>query len=993
MRSLSPSEISNYSVGVSIIRLMPDARKTFYIIDGHAQIYRAYFAPFRDLSSPTGEPTKATFVFTQMLLNLVQQRKPDYLAMVIDEGGDEGTFRKAIYPEYKANRKERPADFNPQEQRILQIVRDAGVPIFAKPGFEADDLIATMARKLCDQGWDIFLVSKDKDLRQILNDCTVMYDVHSDQVIDSKKMEEKVGYSPAEAVEVQTLMGDTIDNVPGIPGVGEKTAAKLIKKYGKADEVLKHLDELTPKMRENFEKYADHLPRARELVTLRNDVEFDFDIEACAFHGLNNEALKGHLVSLGFTSLLKRLGLEDTEHPVAAQTRTGVRLKPKAKQFEEGLFAGVDIQADQIAATAVAELDESLLTGANLDYQLIDTDEKFAAFLDELKKQKRFAFDTETTSLNAVDAELIGMSFSWKPETGYYVPVRGPAGCAHVDCDRVLEAIKPVLENPKIKKVGHNLKYDMLVMRGAGVQVAGIEMDSMLAAFLIDPMRMRYGIDELARELLNFRKMPTADLIGKGKHQITMDRVELERVGRYAAEDADIALRLADMLKARLDELPTIKKLHDELEVPLIDVLAEMEWNGIAIDENILKEQSDVLGERIVELRKQIMDSAGCEFNPDSPKQLGDVLFFRLGLRIIKKNKTGPSTDVEVLEKLSIEHPVPRLVLEYRSLVKLKNTYLDNLTAYVSETDGRIHTSFNQTGASTGRLSSSDPNLQNIPIRTDEGRRIRLAFVPGNAPKRAAHEVNGTEISSSSLPLTSSAAPSSANVLMTADYSQVELRVLAHFTHEPALLEAFANDEDIHKAVAAEVFGVPLDQVSREQRAQAKIINFGIIYGVSAYGLARRIEGLSVPAAQELIDSYNKRFPRIARFMDECVLHAKSHGYVETILGRRRPVLDINSHVLSIRNAAERVAINSVVQGSAADLIKVAMLNIHRRIQKENWQSKMLLQVHDELVFETPINVVENEAEMVRHEMTTAMKLAVPLKVEIGWGKNWQEGK
>lgn len=943
---------------------MSEARKTFYIIDGHAQIYRAYFSPFRDLTSPNGEPTRATFVFTQMLMNLVQQRKPDYLAMVIDEGGDETVFRKEIHPEYKANRKERPNDFTPQEQRILRIVKDAGIPIFGKPGFEADDLIATLAKKLCDSGWDIFLVSKDKDLRQILNDCTRMYDPASDEVIDAAKLEEKVGYSPNEAVEVQTLMGDAIDNVPGIPGIGEKTAAKLIKKYGKAEEVLNHLDELTPKMRENFDKFRDRLPIARKLVTLKNDVEMDFDPAACAFHGFNTDAMKEHLIELGFTSLLKRLGVEEAERTTAAAVKKAVRLKPA--KFEEGLFAGLDIEADRIAATAVAEPDAPVLSGEGLDYQLIDTEEKFADFLSKLKQQKRFAFDTETTSLDAMDAQLIGLSFSWCHGCGYYVPVRGPAGCEHVDCDKVLAALKPILESPAIKKVGHNLKYDMLVMRTTGINVRGIEMDSMLAAFLIDPTRLRYGIDELARELLNFNKMPTAHLIGKGKHQITMDRVELERVARYAAEDADIALRLADMLQSRLEELPTIKRLHDELEVPLIDVLAEMEFNGVAIDENILKEQALVLGERIEQLRKQIMECAGCEFNPDSPKQLGDVLFGRLGLRIIKKNKTGPSTDVEVLEKLSIEHSVPKLVLEYRSLVKLKNTYLDNLTTYVSSTDHRIHTSFNQTGAETGRLSSSDPNLQNIPIRTDEGRRIRLAFVPGNREK---------------------------NVLLTADYSQIELRVLAHFTQEPALLDAFSRDEDIHRAVASEVFNVALDQVDKNQRGQAKIINFGIIYGVSAYGLARRIDGLNVKAAQELIDAYNRRFPRIAQFMDQCVMHARTEGYVETILGRRRPIPDINSSILSIRNMCERMAINSVVQGSAADLIKVAMLNIHRRMKKEDWRSKLLLQVHDELVFETPADVVEKDAALIREEMTCAMKLTVPLKVEVGWGKNWQEGK
>jgi DNA polymerase-1 len=478
---------------------------------------------------------------------------------------------------------------------------------------------------------------------------------------------------------------------------------------------------------------------------------------------------------------------------------------------------------------------------------------------------------------------------------------------------------------------------------------------------------MQYGIDSLALQLLNFKKVATVELIGKGKNQVTMDRVPLETITRYAAEDADIALRLADLMKQRLEAVPALQKLNDEVETPLIDVLAEMEHNGVAIDEKILKEQSEVLGLRADELRKRIIAEAGVgEFNPDSTKQLGDVLFNKLNLRVIKRGKTGPSTDVEVLEKLADEHVVPKLILEYRSLVKLKNTYLDNLKDYVDPKTQRIHGSFNQTGAATGRLSMSDPNLQNIPIRTDEGRRIRLAFVPGDRER---------------------------NVLLTADYSQIELRLLAHFTEEPALLRAFEADEDVHRTVASEVFHVPLDQVSKDQRGQAKTINFGIIYGVSAYGLARRIEGLDQRAAQELINAYNKRFPSIKRFLEECVMHAQSHGYVETILGRRRPLPDISSGVIALRNAAERMAINSVVQGSAADLIKVAMVNVFRRMKKEGAKGKLLLQVHDELVFETPADVVEREAAWIREEMQSAMKLKVPLKVEIGWGKNWQEGK
>ena len=929
--------------------------KTFYVIDGHAHIYRAYFAPFRELNSPTGEPTKATFVFTQMLMNLVEQRRPDYLCMVIDSG-DETVFRKDIFPEYKANRKERPDDFLPQEQRILQIVRDAGVPIFAKPGYEADDLIATIARRLCDQDYEIFVVSKDKDLRQIVNDCTKMYDVQKDEVIDAARMEEEVGYTPLEAVEIQTLTGDAIDNVPGIPGVGEKTAAKLVKKYGSADAVLQHLDELTPKMRENFEKFAERLPIARQLVTLKDDVEFDFDPEACRFVGLDQHALRSHAQALGFTSLLKRLGGDYDAPPAKAQRATA---PSPLGRFDENLFGSAPREGEPPTLAEPA-------TGAGCRYQLVQTEDQFRRFMTELKKQKRFAFDTETNTLGPMTSSLIGMSFSWEHATGYYVPVRGPSGSEFLSSERVLSELSPILEDPNIKKVGHNIKYDLLVMRQAGVNVCGVEMDSMIAAFLLDAGRMQYGIDRLALDLLHFKKVPTSDLIGKGRSQLTMDRVELSRIGCYAAEDADIALRLADYMAERLDKVPALRKLNDQLETPLIDVLVEMERNGIAVDPAILREQSAVLAGRIEELRQKIYDVAGTEFNIDSPKQLEKVLFHDLKLPAGKRTKTGFSTDVQVLERLASKHALPRLILDYRSLVKLKNTYLDNLTDFKSPIDGRIHASFNQAGASTGRLSCSDPNLQNIPIRTDEGRRIRLAFVPGDPQN---------------------------NVLLTADYSQIELRILAHFTQEPALLKAFAEDEDIHRAVAAEVFGVSPEQVTREQRGYAKTINFGIIYGVSAYGLSDRIEGLSVQGAGELIERYHKRFPAIQKFFRKCVQEAQEKGYVETILGRRRPITDINSSVLAQQRAAERAAINSVVQGSAADLIKQAMLNVHARMRRENSPSRMLLQVHDELVFETPAHLVEQEARMVREEMTGAMKLSVPLKVEVGWGKNWQEVK
>jgi DNA polymerase-1 len=939
--------------------------KSFYIIDGHAQIYRAYFAPFRDLTSPTGEPTRATFVFTQMLINLVENRKPDYLAMVIDDASETALFRKEIHPEYKANRKSRPEDFTPQEERILRIVRDAGVPIFVKPGFEADDVIATMARKLCAGGeeYEIFLVTKDKDLRQMLNGCTKMFDAQSNEMMDPAAMEATLGYTPAEAIEVQTLMGDSIDNVPGVPGVGEKTAVKLIKKYGSADAVMDHLDELTPKMRENFEQFGSRMPKTRQLVTLRQDLEVDFDPETCRYTGLNTDALKKHLNELGFTNLLKRLG--DNAAPAPAGPRASAGLLPR---FSESLFGTEPpprMQDDETGTVAPLECPPTE-SSADCKYHLVATEEQFELFLSELKKQKRFAFDTETDDLGAMRSNLIGMSFSWEKGIGYYVPVRGPEGQIHLPIDRVLPPIKMILENPAISKVGHNIKYDLLVMRNLGVTVRGVALDSMIAAFLLDASRMQYGIDRLALDLLNFRKVATVELLGKGKNQISMQKVDLTRVAAYASEDADITLRLADLCDREMNKTEAIRHLADDLETPLIDVLAEMEFNGIAIDQSVLKEQSIVLGQRLDQLRAQIIEAAGVEFNLDSPKQLGEVLFVRLKLQSGKKTQTGFSTDVSVLEKLAPLHIVPKLMLEYRQLTKLKNTYIDNLPDFVNARTHRIHPSFSPIGAETGRLSCSDPNLQNIPIRTDEGRRIRLAFVPGDP-------VN--------------------NVLLAADYSQIELRVLAHITQEPALLKAFANDEDIHQAVAAEVFGVPLDEVTRDQRGQAKTINFGIVYGVSAFGLSSRIEGLTTKAAQELIDAYNRRFPGIEKFSRDAVRKAQDQGYVETIMGRRRPILEINSSIIAQRRGAERAAGNTIIQGSAADLMKMAMVKLHRRMQNEKMQSKLLLQVHDELVFETPIDAADAEAAIIREEMVNAMKLSVPLKVEVGRGKNWQDAK
>ena len=919
-------------------------KPSLYVIDGHAQIYRAYFAPFRDLTSPTGEPTKATFVFTQMLLQLVEARRPDYLCMVIDSG-DETVFRKEFYPEYKANRPSPPDDFKPQEERILQLVKDAGIPIIVRPGFEADDVIASMAVQLADR-FDIYMVSKDKDLRQVVGPNARLYDVAKDEETDAEKMREKLGYGPEHAVDVQSLMGDNVDNVPGVPGVGEKTAAKLVAKYGSAAAVFENTAQMTPKQRENFEAHGlDKLDLSRRLVTLKTDMPLDgIDLEECKFTGLDTQPLRAHLEELGFRSLLAKLGVTALSSDADVPSADAPRYQP--------LGGGADL---------FGEADDPR---EGCTYELVDTAEKFDAFLGKLKDEKLFAFDTETDALGAIGSGLVGMSFSWADNCGYYLPVRGPMGAAVLDQAATLDALRPILQDEKVGKIGHHIKYDALVMRGVGVDMRGVVADTMLMAFLLDASRNSYKMDVLAEELLGHKTIPIKQLIGTGKKQISIDQVPTVDVATYAAEDADVTWRLHGVLSERLAKFPDLKTLHNEVELPLVDVLAEMEWNGVKVDPKVLREQSKVLGDRIADLQTKIAAEAGGEINPDSPKQLQDVLFERLKLKPLRKTKTGYSTDAATLEQLADQHPLPALILEYRGLVKLRETYLENLGKEINEKTGRIHTSFNQTAASTGRLSSSDPNLQNIPIRTDEGQRIRLAFVAD-----------------------------AGNVLLTADYSQIELRFLAHFTGEERLVTAFAADEDIHRAVAAEVYETELDAVTDKQRRNAKTINFAIIYGVSAFGLARRIEDMTQKQAGELITRYKQRFPKVFDFFETCIDDAKKNGYVETIRGRRRPIPEIESRIASMRQYAERTAINSVIQGSAADLIKIAMNNLYAKMKIDKTPAKLLLQVHDELVFECPESEAENVAELAKSQMVGAMELKVPLRVDAGWAKNWREAK
>ncbi len=905
--------------------------KTLYIIDGHSQIYRAYYAPFRDLTSPDGEPTRATYVFCSMLLKLIQERRPDYLAMALD-GPTAKLQRKQIYPEYKATRKPMPEDLPVQIERIIKIVRAMGIPLLELPGYEADDIIATAAEKHGKGDLEVFVVSRDKDLDQILSANVRLYDPMKDEVIDSNTLQEKKGYTPAQAVEIQALTGDSSDNVPGVPGVGPKTAARLIAKYGSAQAVLEHADEQTPKLSENLKANAEQIALSRKLVTLDRQSPIELPLEPMTFEGISGD-IRPLFERLGFARLveqLDKLGVEEPEGNI-----------PTTEQIAE---ASQETHAGQF------------------EYICVETPEALARLAEELKGIKRLAFDTETTSTNPTRTQLVGISLCPRPGKAWYIPLLGPLGARCLEPETVQEALAEVLTDSRITKIAHNLKFDLLVLQNAGFEVSGPFLDTMVAAWLLDSDRLTYKLDALSLEHINHRCIPITDLIGTGRNQVTMNAVPTETVAVYAAEDADVAMRLADKL-VPLCKKQGLYELLEELEMPLIPVLARMEQTGIKVDPERLRRMEVELSSTADDLRRRILSTAGMDFNPDSPKQLAEVLFNHLCLPVVKKKKTGPSTDQSVLEELALQHPLPDLILEYRKLTKLIGTYLKALAGCIHPRTGRVHTCFHQTGTSTGRLSSSDPNLQNIPIRTDMGRQIRSAFVaePGC-------------------------------VLLAADYSQIELRMLAHLCGDETLTQAFGQDQDIHRTVAAQVFSTPLEEVTPEQRSRAKGVNFGIIYGQSAFGLSRSLR-IDRREAQDFIDAYNRRFPKIQEFLQACIDQAKTHGYVETLFKRRRKLPDIASRNRQKRMLSERLAINSVVQGSAADLIKKAMTRIDALLAQDNHRCRMLLQIHDELVFEVPQDELENYRDKIIHEMTHAIELDVPLKVDVGSGSNWLQAK
>ena len=927
--------------------------KTFYLIDGHAQLFRAYYAPFRDLTSPTGEPVKAVYVFTQLLLNLIRNVKPDYVAVAFDVS-DSTTKRKGWYPDYKANRDAAPEDLHQQYARIRQVVDALDLAVYELEGYEADDVIATIAETLKGQNVELRIGSKDKDLHQILSEQVKLWDPSSGDLLDVAGLMESKGYTPEQAVEIQTLAGDSIDNIPGAKGVGVKTAAKLIATYGSADEVMLHLEEMTPKLRENLAAHSEVMALTRSLVTLERDAPISFELDDCVTPELRRQDLRGLFEELGFRTFLDQIGSGEA----APQAESG---------FDGAVTAEVEDGESQVIET---------------DYRVVNTEAALESFIVQLEQQPAFALDTETTALRAVDADIVGYVFSWQAGNGWYIPVRGEHGDV-LGPEMVSARLKPILENEEILKVGQNLKYDIITLRRAGIDLKGPLFDTMVAASLLNPGRRTYNMDDLALDLLGFRTTPISDLIGKGKDQLSMLQVPLAQIAAYAAEDADITWRLYERLAKGMDAEPVpsadpagkvhaegrrsgLKRLFTEVEMPLVRVLASMESEGVALDAKMLSAYGQVMAGRLEALKRQVIDAAGVEFNPDSPKQLGEVLFDKLGMRVVKTTKTSRSTDAEVLETLAAEtdHPILPLLLEYRELNKLLGTYLLPLPSYLSPTTGRLHASFHQTGAATGRLSSSEPNIQNIPIRTEAGREIRRAF-------RARDDDS---------------------VLLTADYSQVELRMLAHFSDDKELTKAFDEGLDIHAYVASQVFDVPLEEVTAEQRRVAKTVNFGIIYGQTAFGLART---LRIPQAEAaaFISTYKERYTGLERFLRACVAEAEDVGYVTTIMGRRRTIDEIRSRNRNLRLLGERLAINTVIQGSAADLIKVAMINLSESLTRFDTGARILIQVHDELVLETPKSKAEEVLALTIETMTNAIDLRVPLKVDAALGPNWLESK
>jgi DNA polymerase-1 len=963
-------------------------RESIYLIDAHSLIFQVFHA-IPAMSSPSGFPTNAIFGFTRDVLFLRNEKKPDYLLCAFDVS--ERTFRSDLYAEYKAHRAPMPNDLSAQIPEIHRMLEALRVPVAGLAGYEADDVIATVSKAACERGLDVFICSSDKDCRQLINDCVQMYSLRKRHVFSAKELLDDWGITPEQVIDLQAMVGDSVDNVPGVPGVGVKTAAKLLQDYGTLDNVLANVDKIPgAKRQENLRAAAESVKLSRKLVTLATDVPIPLEWEKWRLQEPDVPAFVALCREWGFRSFAEqvqasardRAALIDSEPPDDEPPQTGPGPSAPNTGGPPARAGKGWVQGDLFApagTTAVAEADEEpceepivvesrpgMVLGR---YHLVDTEQKFAAFDKGLKQQRRFAIDLETTHLEPRRAEIVGYAFAWQNGEAWYVPVRGPGGDATLGPDVTLKRLKPVLEDPQVAKVNQNIKYDTIALRQHGVTLAGVAGDSMVGDYLLHAGERSHSLEDLANRYLNHRVIPISDLIGKkAKNQLCMDQVPTSKVAEYAGEDADLAWRLCEIVEKGLEKTAgasgkTLKTLYDEVEIPLIEVLAELEYNGIRLDLPRLKRLSEEMTEQLGGIEREIYKLAGHEFNIASPKQLRHVLFHEMKLRAGRR--TGvmgeASTDQDSLERLAQQgHALPLKIIEHRQIAKLKGTYVDALPDLVNPATGRIHASFNQTVAATGRLSSSDPNLQNIPVRSEQGKQIRQAFLPEEGW-----------------------------LLLTADYSQIELRLLAHFCGDENLRRAFAEDHDIHSTVASQIFGVAEKDVSAEMRRMAKTVNFGVIYGMSAVGLAARL-AIPRPDAEKFIDAYFGRYAKVLEYQAKLLANCRKTGFTRTILGRRRAITGIRSHThYSQRNQPEREAINMEIQGSAADLMKLAMLHIYRRLKREKCQARMLLTVHDELVFEVPPGELKEVAALVEHEMTHALPLEVPLKVDVAVGPNW----
>lgn len=887
-----------------------------YVIDAHSLIYQVYFA-VGQMTSPTGQPVNAVFGFMRDILDIIEKRKPGYLVCTFDRS--EITFRNELFAGYKAHRDPMPDDLRSQIPLIQDLLRSLDIPVMDIANFEADDIMATIAGEVDARGGRCFLVTTDKDCRQLITDNVKLYNIRKNRVYDETALLNDWGIRPDQVVDFQAMVGDSVDNVPGIPSIGPKTARKFLEEFGSLEGLIAGVDRLKSlKQREKIVANVDVARLSRDLVRLDNQVPLETDWEQARIGNFDVEQALELCNELGFRSLATRIsGLPAARAPETWET----------------------------------------------DYRLLVDPDELRELVEHLKSLAWFSIDTETTDANPVAAELVGFSFAWQTGSACYVPVSAPPGQPQMDRPTALEIIRPLLEDPQTGKIGQNLKYDLIVLRNAGINLAGPLFDTMVADYLLDPGQRNHGIDDLALRYFNHRNIRIRELTGSGAGQRLMNEVDVNRVCDYAAEDADVPFRLFAVLRERLQQAGLVE-LFETLEMPLVRVLAEMEFTGIRVDTGLLETLSGKFGKQIELLEQQIHELAGEPFNIDSPRQLATILFDRLGLPVIRKTATGRSTAVEVLETLAEQHELPARIIEYRQFAKLRSTYTDALIRLINQDTGRVHTSFMQDVAATGRLSSKDPNLQNIPIRTETGREIRTAFVP-DPPDWT---------------------------LLSADYSQIELRMLAHFSEDPTLGDAFREGRDIHAAVAADINGVAMDDVTPDQRRAAKGVNFGIIYGQTAFGLARAL-GIDKEQAAEFIDAYFARYPRVEEFTRQVLADAHRDGYVTTILGRRRRIEGVRDpdQLRSLRfpNFPERTAVNTVIQGSAADLIKLAMIHLQQQIAGQGLLARLLLQIHDELVFEVEPSKTGEFAEIVAREMVSAVPLRVPLQVDVEIGKNW----